>query len=241
VKQGFSFFVDRALDCDLEPLGLRLPCAVGGSLLLRARLLLRGASTTVSRCASRTLRVPRLSQSTPGNALFSLSTALGLRARDGAGSQSPRVAAPFAFTGLRRARVAGIQVGRAAPIHAVSAAVVAPTAADGNRDEQAYHQGSNNSHDFPCARTRTRCPHASFTLRRMRRVIRKGRTQRIKVQTFFITCTALEGVRLLSMLSIGATQRYMEKARLAEKAKGADTASRGRGARAVIGGNRVRT
>lgn len=53
---------------------------------------------------------------------------------------------------------------------------------------------------------------------------RKGRTQRIKVQTFFITCTALEGVRLLSMLSIGATQRYVEKARLAEEAKGADTA-----------------
>jgi hypothetical protein len=50
---------------------------------------------------------------------------------------------------------------------------------------------------------------------------RKGRTQRIKVQTFFITCTALEGLRLFSMLSIGATQRYIEKAHAAEKAKGA--------------------
>lgn len=53
---------------------------------------------------------------------------------------------------------------------------------------------------------------------------RKGRTQRIKVQTFFITCTVLEGARLLSMLTIGATQRYIEKAHTAEKAKGAATA-----------------
>ena len=68
------------------------------------------------------------------------------------GSQSARVAAPFAFIGLRRARVAGIQVGRAAPIHAALGAVVAPTAADGDSHEQAYHQASNNSHDFPGAR-----------------------------------------------------------------------------------------
>lgn len=53
---------------------------------------------------------------------------------------------------------------------------------------------------------------------------RKGRTQRIKVQTFFITCTALEGLRLFSMLSIGATQRYIEKGHTSEKAKGTGSA-----------------
>ena len=68
------------------------------------------------------------------------------------GSQSARVAAPFTFIRLRRARVAGIQVRRAAPIHAASVAVVAPTAADSDSHEEAYHQASNNRHDFPVAR-----------------------------------------------------------------------------------------